>query len=121
MRATVGATAVVQGVVSLAFGGNLTFGTVVIGMLAVANGILLLAGFLTPLIVVIVGVGSAGIALSWLPVPAPNLLNSGLATFFLIVMSAAIGILGPGAFSVDARLFGRREIIIPPAPHSPKF
>jgi hypothetical protein len=22
--------------------------------------------------------------------------------------------LGPGAFSVDARLFGRREIIIPP-------
>jgi len=31
------------------------------------------------------------------------------------VMSAAIFMLGPGAFSVDARMFGRRKIIIPPA------
>jgi hypothetical protein len=28
--------------------------------------------------------------------------------------------LGPGAFSLDARLFGRREIIIPPAPRRPE-
>jgi hypothetical protein len=30
-------------------------------------------------------------------------------------MSAAQVLLGPGAFSVDARLFGRREIVIPRA------
>jgi len=29
----------------------------------------------------------------------------------------AIIILGPGAFSVDSRLFGRREVIIPSPPH----
>jgi hypothetical protein len=28
-------------------------------------------------------------------------------------MSLALVLLGPGAFSLDARLFGRREIIIP--------
>jgi hypothetical protein len=31
-------------------------------------------------------------------------------------MLVAVIVLGPGAFSVDARLFGRREIIIPPMP-----
>jgi hypothetical protein len=31
---------------------------------------------------------------------------------FSIAILLAIIVLGPGAFSVDARLFGRREIII---------
>jgi hypothetical protein len=30
-------------------------------------------------------------------------------------MLLALILIGPGAFSVDARLFGRREIIIPPS------
>jgi hypothetical protein len=32
----------------------------------------------------------------------------------------AVVFLGPGAFSLDARLFGRREIIIPPVSRSPR-
>ena len=32
--------------------------------------------------------------------------------------SVAIGLLGPGAYSVDARLFGRRQIVFPPARNS---
>jgi hypothetical protein len=35
-------------------------------------------------------------------------------------MSAALVLLGPGAFSLDARLFGRREIIIPEGGRSPR-
>ena len=31
----------------------------------------------------------------------------------LAIICIALALLGPGAFSVDARLFGRREIIIP--------
>jgi hypothetical protein len=45
--------------------------------------------------------------------PGANNHISGLAAFNLAAMSAALVLLGPGAFSLDARLFGRREIIIP--------
>jgi hypothetical protein len=38
---------------------------------------------------------------------------SPLAAFTLAAISAALVLLGPGAFSLDARLFGRRKIIIP--------
>src|SRR5271155_1702181 len=34
------------------------------------------------------------------------------AVFEFAVMSAVLGILGPGAISMDARLFGRREVAI---------
>jgi len=36
-----------------------------------------------------------------------------LTALQLTVMSLILVLLGPGAYSVDARLFGRREIIIP--------
>ncbi|MCI0422957.1 MAG: hypothetical protein L0387_28960 [Acidobacteria bacterium] len=39
--------------------------------------------------------------------------DSRLASFFVIIMAAATGFLGPGSFSLDCHLFGRREIIIP--------
>jgi len=34
--------------------------------------------------------------------------------FWMIVTAVAIALLGPGAFSLDGRLFGRREIVIRP-------
>ncbi len=37
-----------------------------------------------------------------------------------MILAAVIALLGPGAYSLDARLFGRREIIIPPASRSGK-
>jgi hypothetical protein len=32
----------------------------------------------------------------------------------LVLDAAALGLLGPGAYSVDARLFGRRVTVLPP-------
>jgi uncharacterized membrane protein YphA (DoxX/SURF4 family) len=32
----------------------------------------------------------------------------------LLLSSAALGLLGPGAYSIDARLFGRRVVVVPP-------
>jgi len=112
--------AVVQGGACLADPGHLTFGAWAASLMAVASGALLLIGFLTPIAGMLVGLGSAGIALSWFSVPTPNLLDAKLTAVLVIIIAAAIVFLGPGAFSLDSHLFGRREIIIPPASRSSK-
>jgi uncharacterized membrane protein YphA (DoxX/SURF4 family) len=119
LRAAVGAVVAVQGGVWLVEGVNLKFGAWLTGMLAVACGVSLLAGFLTPLASILASLGSVSVALSWIPAPAPYLLDDKLSITFVVIMTVAIFLIGPGAFSLDARLFGRREIIIPPiAPKS---
>jgi hypothetical protein len=44
----------------------------------------------------------------------PNLFDSKLSLVFGLTMLLSVMGIGPGAFSVAARVFGRREIIIPP-------
>ena len=79
---------------------------------------MLLVGFLTPLAGVIVGLDVIAISLSALPAPALAVFDSRSALIFgFTILLAVIGA-GPGRFSVDARVFGRREIIIPPPPSS---
>ena len=64
----------------------------------------LLVGFVTPVVAVLIGLYSVAVAFN----------------VDIVVLSTAIALLGPGAFSVDARMFGRREILIPHASRSPK-
>ena len=46
---------------------------------------------------------------------APNgFVLSGFVVLRVATLAVAIVFLGPGAFSVDARIFGRRQIRIPP-------
>jgi len=111
LRAAIGVTAIVQGVVYLAKPDNSIFGMRIVGVLAVASGALLLIGFLTKATSALAGLSSVG--LSWVPALPLNSFDTRLSLFFVIVMTAAIILLGPGAFSLDSRLFGRREIIIP--------
>jgi len=82
-----------------------------LAVLAFAGGAFLLAGLMTPLVAVLVAAGGIGIALSWIPLP--GVFDNYLTIINLIVLSIAIALLGPGAFSLDARMFGRREITIP--------
>jgi hypothetical protein len=77
-------------------------------------GILLISislaiGFLTPLLSVVVCI-SAAAAMVMLHGLLPDSIILGL----LILIAAALGLLGPGAYSLDARLFGRRELVVPP-------
>ena len=78
-----------------------------------AAGAFLLAGLMTPFVALFVASCGIGIALSYIPLPDGALFDSNLAIINLIVLSIAIALLGPGAFSLDARMFGRREITIP--------
>ncbi len=88
--------------------------TWLVGLGSGAAGILLLVGFLTPIAGAVVGFGGLGVALSLLPACPLSVFDSKGAIVFAVAMLFGIVVLGPGAFSLDARVFGRREIIIPP-------
>jgi uncharacterized membrane protein YphA (DoxX/SURF4 family) len=64
----------------------------------------LLLGFVTPVVAVLIGLASLAVAFN----------------LDIVVLSIVIALLGPGAFSIDARMFGRREILISSASRSPK-
>src|ERR1700722_2425091 len=111
LRAAVGVTAVIQGGVYLA--DHVTLACWVVGSVMVAGGVSVLIGFLTPVASILVALGTLGIALLWFPAPAPNLFNTPLPATLVVIVAAAVAFLGPGTASIDRRLFGRREIIIP--------
>lgn len=113
LRAVMGITVMVQGGLCLAQPAQ-TPASLVCGLLTLTAGFLVLAGYLTPIAVTVTVLYAAGVALSILPSPMPNLFDSKLAVIFGLTMLFSLIGIGPGAFSVDARVFGRREIIIPP-------
>ena len=70
-------------------------------------------GFLTPVASAAATVGYLMSGVSPFLIAEANHHISTLTAFNLAAISAALVLLGPGAFSLDARLFGRREIVIP--------
>jgi uncharacterized membrane protein YphA (DoxX/SURF4 family) len=78
-----------------------------------ASGALLLLGFLTPLASSVACASLAAVGMSWLPPPVPDLAADGLTLVLMLAVNAAVILLGPGAFSLDSHLFGRREIVLP--------
>ncbi|MEO8130813.1 MAG: hypothetical protein ABJF23_21930 [Bryobacteraceae bacterium] len=113
LRAAIALTLLVQGQNWLSDNDPLP-GSGFAGSAAIATGGLLLIGFLTPIAATVAGLGCAATVVL-LPVSSRAVVDSKTDIAFATVILWAIIILGPGAFSVDARLFGRREIIIPPA------
>jgi uncharacterized membrane protein YphA (DoxX/SURF4 family) len=77
-----------------------------------ATGLCLLLGVITPLVSLIV-VFSLVVS-HFFGVTAPNgFVLSGFVVLRVATLALAIALVGPGAFSFDARIFGRREIRIP--------
>jgi uncharacterized membrane protein YphA (DoxX/SURF4 family) len=119
LRFAVGLIALGEGVGYLT-GRGPTLKMYAFGLAALVIGSSLLIGFLTPKAAVLAGGGSIAIALSWLPAPTLNPCGSKLGAAGVVVMAAALACLGPGAFSLDARRFGRREIVVPHIPRPPR-
>ncbi|MEO8660894.1 MAG: hypothetical protein ABI693_20655 [Bryobacteraceae bacterium] len=112
LRLALGLATVLQSFEHIVAPGPLTLVFGLVCGLSLASGVLLLAGFMTPAAGVLV---VTGLALSSLPSATRPLFDSRLAAIFAAIIGTAISLLGPGAFSLDARLFGRREIMIPPS------
>jgi uncharacterized membrane protein YphA (DoxX/SURF4 family) len=64
-------------------------------------------GFLTPILSVVVCIAASAVAL--ISASPGNLL-----CIFCAFDAAALALLGPGAYSLDARLFGRRVTVVTP-------
>ncbi len=83
------------------------------GALAAASGVSLLVGFLTPIAGAAASLIGVGFALRWPSQATPIVFDARLVAVLVTVLALAVALLGPGALSLDARLFGRREITIP--------
>ena len=89
----------------------------VIGIISAACGLMLVFGLMT----LIAGVTASAsiLAITFSPGSLSSVLSSGAAVLNLVTAILAFGLAltGPGAFSIEGRLYGRREILVPP--HEP--
>ena len=83
--------------------------TVILQIIGIGAGVLLLIGLWTPVAGGLATIAKVWIALSrflshsgdpWIPIAQA-------------ILSAVLAMVGPGAWSIDARLFGRRRIDVP--------
>jgi uncharacterized membrane protein YphA (DoxX/SURF4 family) len=90
--------------------GAVSTGVIVVASVAFVTGLALIIGFMTPIAGVLLSAGGLLLTVAS-SLPGHLLLfASGLARLEFIAISAALISLGPGALSLDARLYGRREI-----------
>jgi uncharacterized membrane protein YphA (DoxX/SURF4 family) len=121
LRGAAGIALLVQGAAYFVDRYDVGFSSLAVGLMTVAISLLLLIGYLTPLAGVLTGLFCVGSVFSWFPVAGLELFGAKLSAALAAVIAVALVCLGPGAFSLDARLFGRREIIIPRGSSSVKF
>lgn len=120
LRIAAGVTLTIQAATYLPEWRTLRFESLAALVLSLLAGVTFLAGFLTPITSCLVVLGTIVFAIAPILPGAPSFLNSRLVMIDVIAVASAIGLLGPGAFSIDAYLFGRREIYIPNSPRQPE-
>ena len=116
LRVAVGLRLAIQGAYTIGTPNSAPIRAWAIGLVAIFVGAALLIGFLTPLAGVSSAIVNSTIGVSLIVGSGALPHDKAWSEIDLVVMSIAIVVLGPGAFSLDAHLFGRREIIIPKDP-----
>jgi putative oxidoreductase len=113
LRLVVGGELLIQSVGYWNYWRELGVDSLVLVVAMVVSGLCLLVGILTPFISLFLVAAGIGFALSWIPTPTDSLFGSRLAILNITALALAVALLGPGAFSFDSKIFGRREIKIP--------
>ena len=115
LRLAIGAKLVIAGSSCMLDEQGFKFGVWLLCLFALGIGTSFVVGFLTQLVAGISVLAGAAVYL-WHPAWVSAFLHlPGLDT---IGVALAIALLGPGAISLDAYLFGRRKILIPPVARS---
>jgi len=110
LRLVVGGAASSQAWLLIAANHGAVSTDVVVASLAFVTGLALIIGFMTPIASVLLAAGGLLLTIDSSLPGHLALFESGMARLEFIVMSAVVISLGPGALSLDARLYGRREI-----------
>jgi uncharacterized membrane protein YphA (DoxX/SURF4 family) len=113
LRLAVGTTLLAEAVPRLADVRDPEPGAIAFRLLGLAIGASLIIGFGTRIAAVMAALLVAIATLLSMSTSAFGLLRSHSFDLNMTVVAIAIACLGPGAFSLDAALFGRRKVIIP--------
>ena len=109
LRVAIGAKLLMEGLTGLLGSHTFNLGTCALGALAIGAGACFVLGFLTPLVAGVSALAEMAFFL-WHPAYAAPL--SDVPSLEIISVAIAVALLGPGAISLDAYLFGRRKIVI---------
>jgi uncharacterized membrane protein YphA (DoxX/SURF4 family) len=109
LRFGVGGTSSLQSALLIAATHH-TAGSTLAAALVIVTSLALILGLMTPIAAVLFCLGGLVATIDSGIVGYMPLFESWIARFEFIAMSAALICLGPGSFSLDARLYGRREI-----------
>jgi uncharacterized membrane protein YphA (DoxX/SURF4 family) len=111
LRLVVGLAAVSQALLLITTNHeSVSTGVTFAALLVFVTGSALIIGFMTPIVSVLLSASGLLLTVKWSFPVHLFLFDSGMARLEFTVMSAALICLGPGAASLDARLYGRREI-----------
>jgi uncharacterized membrane protein YphA (DoxX/SURF4 family) len=111
LRATAGGVSLVRCLSYLARWNEIGVLQVVVILVTLASSVLLVLGYRTRTAAVVSSLAGLAVAFLWLF--NGTFLDSRLSGALFSAITVALICLGPGAFSLDSRLFGRREIVIP--------
>jgi uncharacterized membrane protein YphA (DoxX/SURF4 family) len=113
LRLMCGIAAIAVGV-AYVDGWSLGWPSRLMGLILLADGLLLSLGLLTRIAGMVAPLLACAVAFQWVLTSSPWFVEIRTVALPFAAISLALVALGPGAYSIDARLFGRKELRIPP-------